>query len=407
MRRTGRDRIVVDVPHRGDDLKYPLLVDPSVVEQFGLGNYPWTTHGWVSGSTPGITPAPKAGADASGGSGPGVYLAFKAGVAYPTNSYMQWQWASPPGTYIYRTEFGWVEHAPASTSFVLGLLSAKVFDWEQNFHIGGSTNPNPWSRSVAVPRTYYTGCFQSQSTLEPCDPNQGDEPNIMIMRLERPSSTAKSTDGSAYMESAVTWLNDHEGPQVTTPKPSAVWFDDGSQTRSYTPRAVDAGLGIYSMTLVGPNGATTPTRNRNCLIDIYADPTPTAVPCHNATTSSNQSTAWDPNDDGGWSTTYNYQLNEGTNDFQLYPQDVSGKGQYQAAQTWSEHVDRTPPHIDSYSGGLRPNAPDANGNRDRWVSDNQSLTVNASDAKAGVADVSGIKTDDVQMTSIGVARDAF
>ena len=99
------DSIVLNVPHRGEDFAYPIMVDPvqHVRNWWTNGSSDdfqgWTFHqeGTSNYASSLACPSVVASVDPCGGTGAGVYVGAVPGKNYPANSKGYWRWTVPGG----------------------------------------------------------------------------------------------------------------------------------------------------------------------------------------------------------------------------------------------------------------------------------------------------------------------
>jgi len=142
MRIVGRDRLVVDVKHRGKDLRFPLFVDPEVLVPRGRSAADW--QGWGSYQTP-TTPTRVASDFNHNYYGWALdnpaYYPNGAYMSMPTNTFFDmgtgrgFEYRAPPGTYVSFVAFGYMFHSaiwPTGTynMWYQGILNSARNAWQ-------------------------------------------------------------------------------------------------------------------------------------------------------------------------------------------------------------------------------------------------------------------------------------
>lgn len=286
--------LVIDVPHRGKDLAYPLLVDP-VIDTWNWHN---STHGTIWGVFPGWLPQHVGttnfevltscqplltnSCNASGtGTGQGLHSRAVGGQTYPANSSGMWRYTAP-GTDSY-------------------IASASIGSWRYHKGVTGDSPAAWWGLKDA------TGTWQASGGRFDSDAGSslvfdGTNPN--------PALRAKHFDAGLWalvaktMPAGVTNSNYNRIAQVTMEladaNPPALtineawtptgWIDDESfMVWTY---ATDSGLGVKDITASTanyPSYLPTPTYevkwtpDNNCVGGVQS-PCPAASPFPTALT---------------------------------------------------------------------------------------------------------------------------
>lgn len=375
MRLDGQD-IVLDVAHRDRDIRYPINVDPEVRLYHDI-SFGWQRWGWTQNR-----------------SGGGTFIAVANNCAYycglyeavPTNqtltngSYAQWYYTAPINTYLYRTTFGGISHAPLNafgrdhTRSYMGLLNGNGSGWENNVNYvnqAGVVGPNPYGPSSgAFYGLQHDFCFNPR-----CDPKPAaaTEQNSAIFGLQAQNAfggtsiSSGSYKGITTMAWANVYLGDRRPPALTTAMPSSRdWTDEPAGTKhTVTPGVHDDGLGVYGIGLDGAASGGGFVRH-GCLGDIVRSA------C-----------------EANWSTTFEYTLNEGINNLSVYGQDVvDNRTPAAPAGTWTEKIDRTPPELAPLQGTLWSARDRADDKRFQGLYDEvYSLKASSSDSHSGVREI--------------------
>ncbi len=116
----GND-VLVQFPHRNQDVKYPLLVDPQITEYWNPGD--WNNSGWQFYEDRFGGPHPFSPAiDCCGH--PGLAVGAFQFATYNQNAFAHWYWYTDPKAYIAVAEMGELWHQPNGKS----LSHSAVYD---------------------------------------------------------------------------------------------------------------------------------------------------------------------------------------------------------------------------------------------------------------------------------------
>jgi len=335
--------IVLAVPHRNRDIRYPVNVDPEM-RLYSDYYADWLRWDWNQTRV---------------GAGDGNFGAAKNDCAYycglyqsvPTNttltngSYAQWYYRAPLNSYLYRTTFGGIAHNPLNaynlnhTRAFQGLMNASYTAWESNVNYinqDGIAGPNPYGpHSGGYYGLQHDFCFNPRCGSNPA---AAGEQNFALFGLQAQNAFPGSSTlvsgpykGSTTMAWANVYLGDRRPPSLSTATPSSRdWTDEPADTpHTVTPGVHDDGLGIWG---IGLDGAATGGGfvRHGCEGHIDRSPCPS-----------------------DWSKPFTYTLNEGVSTLTAYGQDfVSNRTPAAPAGTWTEKIDRSPPTITEVRGPL-------------------------------------------------------
>lgn len=321
--------IVLDVPHRERDVRYPVNVDPEI-RLYSDYNAGWLRWGWTQ--------------NRSGGGSffsaindcayyCGLYQSVPKYTTLTNGSYAQWYYSAPANAYVHRTTFGGIAHNPLTafdqnhTRSYQGLLNASVTAWEPDVNYvnqAGISGPNPYGpHSGGYYGLEHDFCFNPR-----CDPKQlaASEQNHAIFGLQAQNAFGgteiKSGEytGNTTMAWANVYLGDRRPPALTTATPaSRDWTDEPAGTQHTIGVGVhDDGLGIYG---IGLDGAATGTGfvRHGCLGHVDHSPCP-----------------------ADWSRNITYTLNEGINTLTTYGQDAVDNRT--TGGTWTERPQHAQDH---------------------------------------------------------------
>jgi hypothetical protein len=200
----GPDRVTLHVAHRDADVKYPIMVDPAVGDAV-VEDFPWATNsitgisfaGWNFGSAPYNYFVGSAGL---GTAGNGLYIYAFPNGAYSAGQYSQWAAFAPGTSYIYRAEFGHVNHAPGNSLLYDGIYSVSQGRWEESS-----------STASLLSNNWRTSCVANCAWV-------GTPGNTMVfgMQMTGPTAAAYGTFGAAvYMGQAIMMLHDDDSPTIS------------------------------------------------------------------------------------------------------------------------------------------------------------------------------------------------
>jgi RHS repeat-associated protein len=228
----GGDRVTLHVPHRGADVKYPIVVDPvvgdAVQEDFNWRGGSPAFAGWNFGSAPYNYFVGSAGL---GTAGNGLYIYAFPNGAYSPGQYAQWAAFAPGTSYIYRAEFGYVNHVPGNSQVYDGIYSVTQGRWEESFVSAGSLSNN-WRTSCI------SGCAWA-----------GTPGNAMVIGMQMTGRTGSyGTFGAAvYMGQAIMMLHDDDSPTITLSHSGLPSGWTNQATIRTTVNSADPGLGIRAV----------------------------------------------------------------------------------------------------------------------------------------------------------------
>jgi hypothetical protein len=331
--RVEDDQIVLVAEHRGQDLRYPLLVDPEVIQWGrGAGNYgDWPGWGWTSvtyGSPSGFGSAKNNPAYYYG-----LYHSLPTHSTFNNGAYAEWYFRAPLNTYVYRAKLGNMAHSPfycasprTCSRWFNGITDYGNVNWEQPVRYQnevGNFGPNPFGPAEhGAANVTHDYCFDTR-----CDRSKGQEQNFAILGLQAfnpyggPNIYTDVNKATNTLGWADIYLGDRRAPTLDTRPGDAGWIDDNFATQSLTAYARDAGLGGYSLSLSGVSGGS--TQYANCPYGTGNNRT------YNCPTS--------------WSASWSYTLNEGETRLYLSGQDVVGNGT--GTHSWLRRIDRGNPTI--------------------------------------------------------------
>lgn len=322
----------LNVPHRGSDLAYPILVDPVIEETWNWWTGTHTTYpGWAyaniggtnyQGSTSCYTVTSASCGGASNGYGRGMFAYAAPNAYYPQNSQNRWYY-TPPGNDT-------------------NIDSAYVTSWR--YHKGGATNGNPFAY-YGVATGYLWNEYQVTDVASGGATRfiQGG-PNARQFgfglttnsNMTLPASSGGTVNWRYNRVSAIQLTLNDGNPPVLNPinlsglnVPASGWISQQTinDTRSIHTSAWDAGLGIKKIVVRGTasgGGQYEEAWDPQCTAG-YQDLCPGEVP--SATVPVRPSA-----------------LAEGVNT--LSARAIDGKNTDSAIQNFTLKVDRTSPMID-------------------------------------------------------------
>lgn len=245
-------RLEIDVPHRGADLAYPLLVDPSAVETFEwerygtngqYGNfegwkYSWTgpfqNHAWAGDST---------------WLGAGMYIRnLGTSYTYADGHHGKWVWRAPGFGRLWQVEWNLVDQdAVDGTEIELGVVRHPVDESLAPTWWTGTGNPA--RRTDVFHGAYFRTCSM---TCLAGSGAPGDEAQFsLVARGGRNRSYFAAQVGVVYLH-----MTDSDIPVIGAGLPDR-WVDWPAE-KALDVWAVDSTTGVSQMTLsaTGWKGAT-------------------------------------------------------------------------------------------------------------------------------------------------------
>ncbi|HEX8743702.1 MAG TPA: hypothetical protein VF712_11255 [Thermoleophilaceae bacterium] len=359
------DDLVIRVPHRDKDLRYPILVDPYayVIEGF-LGssfvNDANPTYRWdwqKSGADHFDTPANAFGI------GIGMFDS-SAHPPYPAGSWGEWWWQAPANTQIVRADFQALYYTPYFSCAQAFLAADR---WGNNIQgpLHQTCNDDWWVNSpTGRDRTVCT--HPSGSCAAPGNSTYG---NVAIYRLFSTDGNGRWLPASASMGQATMHLWEGHRPTwgAVSGENTSGWFDPGSGGHTFSATSSDVGLGIWKASFKRPS--------RTSGTGSVINETPPAN-CTGQRGSLCQPSV-------GWTWGYAYDdLPEGNNTLGLYSVDIIGnhsagdQNNLVWDKTWQVKVDRAAPAIGDGTAPLPQR---------RWVNDSDARTAPVlSDTASGI-----------------------
>ena len=312
MRVEGRDRLVVDVQHHGEDLRYPLFVDPEVLVYSDGAPGEWTN--WSTYQTP-ATPGRVASdynIDYYGWALHNVnYNPYGAYMSMPTNTFFNmgtgrgFEYHAPANTYVSQATFGNMGHAAIWPSGTYNIW------WQGILNSARTAWLNLWSGYASTAGITHT--FGSGASYENYA-NIGIGANAANYYQYLWSGSNKAV---VTLDWALVYITDPIPPQITNPPADQGWSSTSSRTQSIS--GSDLGTGLYGFRLTGPG------------IDQTA--LSTLSPCH--TTGAN----WQRFCPIGQTITktFTYTPAEGNNTYTVTAVDAAGNTS-SPQTTWSEKI---------------------------------------------------------------------
>jgi VCBS repeat protein len=323
-------RLSVVVDHRSGDFRYPILIDPYVVDLFA-----WRDSGGQAGSASasgwgsrqyasGYTFADCSTSDffwcsANGAlNGIGLYIKGQAGSWSPAGWWGEWYFQAPGGANIVRVDW----RQAGMTTFGNSCMYAYITGPTSNSSGNRYTNCSNWGS----PNWYPVSCTD---TANPCATGGSASGNYAVFGLQIWNGSYVdiwAMLGGAYVNMWEGWR-----PTITsiTNRPSG-WVDN--ESRTFSAAVHDDGLGVHNAQLLIDGTATSQSGVINCNGSFQSK-----CPADNTFT------------DWSYSTT---SLSEGVHRAEVQAQDVIGNTSLpDANSTFDIKVDRTPPNV-ALSGAL-------------------------------------------------------
>jgi len=402
------DKVTIDVDHHGQDIRYPVFVDPeiSVVGQFYSN---WDGWGWSQALK---EPRNYSLAEGYGATKNNCDYACGLYESHPTHhwnangSYANWYYRAGRNTFIYRAVFGGTYHdgmlisGRNHTDAFQGVMNNAYNAWESmSFTNGqGYVGPNPYG--PAEP-SFANSTLNFCINLSACSQtgNLSEENYALFGLVTQNKFGCCAVDsgiykGSTAMATANVYLGDRRNPTLTGGLPGdSPWHDDNDAVSTVSPRGRDDGLGLYSFTLSGAasgNGIqrvrSTNDPNQDC------SGSPHYLKC--------------PANGPEGTTTFGYRLNEGTTRLNINAQDAVDNAT--ETHSWLERIDRSAPVVSSVSGSMFDSRNRDDDHRfEGLYGDSYTLRAEARDAHAGLRDIEVFMTRDGGSRESQRARGAY
>jgi hypothetical protein len=249
--------LVVHVDHRHADVRYPILVDPYVIDNFAGSDFrdannPGTK--WTYSET--ITPFGGSQGGTAPVTGTGLNLEMYQGSYYPATQWAQWIWAPPADSRIVRVDFVHVAHDFNSSNVQLGIVGC-CYVWQGDSTPADGRSNTPYTITGAQTDTYRTICTDA---VNPCASGGASDGNVAVFRfLSTGGGNPRARSNYAAVGQAQMSLWENHAPSVTglTVAPPTTWVDTGTHT--FRANATDMGLGLKSMSFQRPSISSPPT----------------------------------------------------------------------------------------------------------------------------------------------------
>ncbi len=242
-------RIVLSVPHRGQDVQYPLLVDPPVTDfQYWFGNDdvngPFRTWSFVDGSA-GRFSALAGFRDIDQWTwARGLFVYNRGSRWFDNGQYAYYGYGSYRESFIYRMDLAGVHHRPNGTCLFRGLINQRAGAWQSAYYSGpySATSPVWWCQyeySVSETHCSAPGCAWD-----------GPVGNTAAWGVQATGYSGLRGDFTGYVGAATVYLYDYNNPTVTPEAaPPAGWTRGGDFVQF---RGTDPGLGMKRVIVTAP-----------------------------------------------------------------------------------------------------------------------------------------------------------
>jgi hypothetical protein len=244
--------LVVTVHHRGQDVRYPILLDPSIIEDRAT----WYTNtgfdltGWLYTNPSGHFSSFYGSAYL----GSGLYTYNRGSRPFTAGDYANWYFNAPGTSKIVRADFNYVTHVPQTAgSWPAPFNDDRLYEgvwsytnnryetgtWCEAAEAGGACGRSPFTTYGAL--NYNS---KSHTNLE------GTPGNSAIFGTSV-YYTGNHADFTSFLGAASVFIADDGVPVLTD---DSGLSDTGWATfRSFQGRATDSGLGLRSLVLDSPD----------------------------------------------------------------------------------------------------------------------------------------------------------
>lgn len=257
-------RLSLYVDHRDAEVRWPIMVDPSVTEDFlswrhdsaiGFDRWDFQLHGWAMYGYKGYRPGHRTDIPDLGR---GLHIFGDINMWYNRGFDGEFVWGAPRKSRIFRADFNHTYHRwdwDCTEQGVWGPNRPGGAWWDGPFVY---ENQQVWTRyhCWTLDNDQWTLC----PTMNPCADSAGSPGNYLIFKLrEDYFDGVRNTAPSAYLGGVAISLTDDEDPKwdrliESGFPPSNEWQDSG--TFSIQPTASDDGLGMMQYRWSVPGRAT-------------------------------------------------------------------------------------------------------------------------------------------------------
>lgn len=282
--------------------------------------------------------------------GNGMYIWANANQSYSPGQWAEYIYKAPAGAFIQRVDFGdqahlvWQTNSSYMYAGIWNPSQPPYGGWEPESDFDGGVTTNlgnaPEEQYGVVSPSQVPGgqsdmIYVGSSTIPDYSSTMGANGNEAAFGLAIATAGTRTSSASdwAFIYGATVWLYDKTDPTISSgaPASSTQWVDDGGQSYSVTPTAVDNGVGVKSLSLLDYNPKT----------GAWNQFQPRTNPC-----SGDHTGSYCP---ASWSATFTYQLSEGEHDVVVGAEDAV---QNPATQSASAEIDRSSPNAPTFSGVL-------------------------------------------------------
>lgn len=237
------DRIEMRVPHRGGDYKYPVTLDPQVLNAFrfsssGDTNWerwyaserdPWSNFGSYAGQA---------------FWGNGLYLHMPINAYFPGGDWSQWAYIAYPQTTITKVDSHRLDHQSAMVAWTPGSGSClRTYLWHSST---GGVNVE----DQCLINNEYRYTDHRQTCWYWCENTNGPEDNAFVLNFQAQVAGNRHRDGYAKLGDAYIYMLDRRPPNVQYVNANLQyggWV--GNETRSGEINTADEGLGVFEVRL--------------------------------------------------------------------------------------------------------------------------------------------------------------
>lgn len=246
------DELVVDVAHREARVRYPVMLDPTILEDsahwYANAAVPVDLSGWMW-TDPGKRFGYFYGAAYLGN---GLYTYNRGSTVFEAGDYANWYFNAPGTSRIVRADFGYVKHEPQTAGTWAAPYNDDrsyqgVWSYQQGrYESGRWCDLGEGGACGTSPFTTYGALHYASKTHYALEATPGNAA-IFGTSVFYAGAHAPFTN---FLGSASVWIEDVDAPAVT--EDSGLSDQRWTSYRSFQARATDNGLGLRKLVVDSP-----------------------------------------------------------------------------------------------------------------------------------------------------------